>query len=236
VENRLKTVGAVVLIGDTWDHAPSRRPRLEVLGGPGMYWNIQIPLTYDWGPAERKLLIEPGELHCQVRYYGVKPDENGLLVIDRNRYLESNLVSLEIPPVQEDDAEALNAVNQLRFPEVLCKPVPMRSSGPDFDALQRIIENHGGSVYATYARYAAAHALIWQDSEHLEQPGSANLKRGIDYLRDVLRDPRFVLDEHARELLWQAEIQQTGRNRWPVAREREFLAFPVHRRGYAIEP
>jgi hypothetical protein len=98
----------------------------------------------------------------------------------------------------------------------------MRFSGVDFDALEQLAKDHPDSIYAAYAKFAIANSLIWKNTLEFHDPDSEKLQRGLELLQQVLRDPRFVLDEQARELLWQARIHQEKIAPVPYFLRREF--------------
>jgi hypothetical protein len=206
---------------DAAPESPPLRPKLAPLRA-FEFWTIQVPVSYLWLGGDRVLLSAPGMVRFQARYYGVKYDKHGKLVPDHDVFVESNVVTARVPVAQGADAEALEAVENLPRPQILSTPQELRRGGREMEALERLANAHPNTAYATYANYAIANSLIWNGWGQLQSPESRSLQRGIELVKAALRDPRFVLVEEARELLWQAEVHQSKVSPVAFGHVREF--------------
>jgi hypothetical protein len=212
---------------------PGVRPQLAWLEARN-FWTVQVPVTYLWANADTELLSAPGDIRFRVRYYGVKYDDEERLLIDRNLFVESNVVSVSVPVPDGRDAEALEAVERLPNPRILVTPQYLQFLEGQREQLKEIANTYSDTAYGTYAKFAVANSLIWKHWGTLNAPGSPELQQGIDLAKEALRDPRFVFDDQARELLWQAELHQEKISPIPFHLQREFPT--IQRRPSPYDP
>jgi hypothetical protein len=189
------------------DAPQPRRPKMSLIGWKS-FWTIRVPVFCNCVGDDAKSPAASGELRLQARYYGVKSDEEGKIVTDRDVFVESKVVAVRIAVPEGIEARALEAVEKLPSPDVLCNPQLLRHGGSGLQSIEKIATSYAGTAYAAYAKFALANSLLWANATQLKPPESSDVQRGIELIEEALSDPRFVLDEEAHELLWQAEINQ----------------------------
>jgi len=178
------------------------RPGMVTIGA-GESLSTRILVSYDWKSFDNpEVVITPGAHRFQVRLYAIERDAKGLWMVDRNGFVQSNAVEVQVAVPRSADAAALERVGQLARPWSLAMPnsfarLPQEE---DYEAIQRIATEFPTSAYAVYAKAALAQMLAVGDpiSRHPKRPADPTAARAL--LDEALADPRLVVSSELQSL------------------------------------
>ena len=86
------------------------RPGMVTIGA-GESLSTRILVSYDWKSFDNpEVVITPGAHRFQVRLYAIERDAKGLWMVDRNGFVQSNAVEVQVAVPRSADAAALVAL------------------------------------------------------------------------------------------------------------------------------
>lgn len=173
-----------------------------VLIEPGKTLTLQIPISYDWFYFDPVLIAREGNLFLQTVNYAVKANKEQKLEIDHNNSISSNIIKIEIPKARGIDSLALEELLKMDCPWLICAPVSAdyHVDKNDFDNYLNFIQLYPNTIYTIYIKALLAHIYANGGSYDIIKVVEPDLQKARNYIKDLLKDDRFILTEDVNEL------------------------------------